>query len=77
MDSTETGSAIDAKITALKLNETYATVAQGAKADSALQSVEAGLGLKVSTKADNKQTIDIDNSVVFVFNCGSATELVD
>lgn len=77
MDSTETGSAIDAKIAALKLNETYATVAQGAKADSALQSVEAGLGLKVSAKADNKQTIDIDNSVVFVFNCGSATELVD
>lgn len=77
MDSTETGSAIDAKIAALKLNETYATVAQGAKADSALQSVEVGDGLKVSAKADNKQKIEIDDSVVFVFNCGSATELVD
>lgn len=55
----------------------YATAAQGAKADSALQSVEAGLGLKVSAKADNKQTIEIDDSVVFVFNCGSASELVD
>lgn len=77
MDSTETGSAIDAKITALKLNETYATVAQGAKADSALQSIEVGDGLKVSAKADNKQKIEIDDSVVFVFNCGSATELVD
>lgn len=77
MDSTETGSAIDAKIAALKLNETYATVAQGAKADSALQSIEVGDGLKVSAKADNKQKIEIDDSVVFVFNCGSATELVD
>ena len=97
MDSTETGSAIDAKISALNLGTTYepigaenrakayadslagnyATAAQGAKADSALQSVEAGLGLKVSEKANNKQTIDIDDSVVFVFNCGSASELVD
>lgn len=77
MDSTETGSAIDAKIAALKLNETYATVAQGAKADSALQNIEVGDGLKVSAKADNKQKIEIDDSVVFVFNCGSATELVD
>lgn len=77
MNSTETGSAIDAKIAALKLNETYATVVQGAKADSALQSIEVGDGLKVSAKADNKQKIEIDDSVVFVFNCGSATELVD
>lgn len=97
MDSTETGSAIDAKISALNLGTTYepigaenrakayadslagnyATTAQGAKADSALQSIEVGLGLKVSEKANNKQTIDIDDSVVFVFNCGSASELVD
>lgn len=97
MDSTETGSAIDAKISALKLATTYepigaenrakaytdslasnyATAAQGAKADSALQSIEAGTGLKVSAKAENKQTIDIDESVVFVFDCGSATKLID
>ena len=55
----------------------YATAAQGAKADTALQSVEAGTGLKVSTKADNKQTIDIDETVVFVFDCGSASKNID
>lgn len=67
----------NAKNYADSLAGNYATAAQGAKADSALQNVEAGLGLKVSAKADNKQTIDIDDSVVFVFNCGSASELVD
>lgn len=67
----------NAKNYADSLAGNYATAAQGAKADSALQSIEAGLGLKVSAKADNKQTIDIDDSVVFVFNCGSASELVD
>ena len=67
----------NAKNYADSLAGNYATAAQGAKADSALQSVEAGLGLKVSAKADNKQTIDIDDSVVFVFNCGSATTLID
>ena len=67
----------NAKNYADSLASNYATAAQGAKADSALQSVEVGLGLKVSAKADNKQTIDIDDSVVFVFNCGSATTLID
>lgn len=50
----------------------YATAAQGAKADSALQSVAAGTGLKVSEKADNSQTIDIDEEVVFILDCGNA-----
>ena len=97
MNSSETSDAIDAKITALNLANTYepkgaesranayadnlagnyATKAQGAKADTALQSVAAGTGLKVSAKASNSQTIEIDDTVVFVFNCGSATELVD
>lgn len=97
MDSSETSSAIDNKITALNLSTTYepigaetrakayadslagnyATAAQGAKADSALQSVEVGTGLKVSAKANNKQTIEIDEAVVFVFNCGNASTLVD
>ena len=97
MDSTETGNAIDAKITALKLADTYepkgaearaksyadglagnyATAAQGAKADSALQEVEVGTGLKVSAKANNKQTIEIDDTVVFVFDCGSASKYID
>ena len=55
----------------------YATAAQGAKADSALQNIEVGTGLKVSEKANNKQTIEIDTDVVFVFKCGSASVLVD
>lgn len=55
----------------------YATAAQGTKADSALQSVEVGTGLKVSEKASNKQTIEIDTDVVFVLNGGSATTLID
>lgn len=95
MNSSETDSAIDAKITALNLGTTYepigaetrakayadglagnyATAAQGAKADSALQEIKTteNGGLKVT----NKNQIDIDENVVFVFNCGSASELVD
>lgn len=55
----------------------YATAAQGTKADSALQSVEVGTGLKVSEKASNKQTIEIDDTVVFVLNGGSASTYID
>nr|DAD78183.1 MAG TPA: hyaluronidase [Siphoviridae sp. ctrgt10] len=40
-------------------------------------SVNAGVGLKVSGTASVTPKIEIDDSVVFVFNCGSATELVD
>lgn len=50
----------------------YATAAQGAKADTALQAItttENG-GLKVT----NNNQIDIDNSITFVFDCGTATE---
>lgn len=47
----------------------YATKEQGEKADSALQSVEVGTGLKVTEKAGNKQTISIDEDVIFVLNC--------
>ena len=66
-----------AKAYADGLAKNYATAAQGAKADSALQSVEVGTGLKVSAKANNKQTIEIDPDVVFVFNCGNASSLID
>ena len=48
----------------------FATAAQGAKADSALQEItttENG-GLKVT----NKNQIDIDETVVFVFDCGDS-----
>lgn len=71
------GAETRAKTYADGLAVNYATAAQGAKADSALQSVEVGTGLKVSEKANNKQTIEIDDTVVFVFNCGNASTLVD
>ena len=38
--------------------------------------VTAGIGLKIST-GTTAPKVEIDDSVVFVFNCGSATELVD
>ena len=64
----------DANAYADSLAGNYATAAQGAKADSALQEVTttANGGLKVT----NKNQIDIDDSVVFVFNCGSSTEVI-
>ena len=63
-----------AKTYADGLASNYATAAQGAKADSALQEItttENG-GLKVT----NKNEIDIDDSVVFVFDCGNATDKI-
>lgn len=92
MDSTETGKAIDDKIAALNLSTTYepigaetrannyadglaknyATAAQGALAASALQSIEAGIGLSVS----NKNKINFDTETIFVFNCGSSTDII-
>ena len=61
--------------TAYQPKGNYATAAQGALADSALQEITttANGGLKVT----NKNHIDIDPDVVFVFNCGSASVLVD
>jgi hypothetical protein len=38
--------------------------------------VTAGVGLKITT-GTTAPKVEIDDSVVFVFNCGSATELVD
>ena len=48
----------------------FATAAQGALADSALQEVKAaaGGGLKVT----NKNEIAIDESIEFIFNCGDS-----
>ena len=43
------------------------------KADSALQEITAGTGLKVSAKANNAQQIDFDETVTFIFNCGGAS----
>lgn len=54
----------------------YATAEQGAKADSAVQTVVGDTGLQ-ATKSGTEVTIGFDPDVVFVFNCGSATEFVD
>lgn len=94
MDATETGNAIDAKIVALNLGTTYepigaetrakayadglagnyATATQGTKADTAVQQIEttANGGLKVT----GKNKIDIDESVLFIFDCGTASKNV-
>ena len=40
-------------------------------------SVSAGTGLKITGTASVSPKVEIDDSVVFVFNCGSATELID
>lgn len=47
-----------------------------ATADTALQNIKAGTGLKVSAKANNEQTVDIDESVIFIFDCGNATDKI-
>lgn len=48
-------------------------------AEAAIQDVAnvANNGLILSKSADNKVSVDWDSNVVFVFNCGSAIELVD
>ena len=75
-DADEVDGQIDAKIEALDLPNIYqakgdyATAAQGAKADTALQEItttENG-GLKVT----DKNKIDIDDTIVFVFDCGNS-----
>jgi hypothetical protein len=57
----------------LALKEETATKDQGAKADTAVQTVTADTGLK-ATRAENSNdvSIAIDDEVVFVFNCGTS-----
>jgi hypothetical protein len=57
----------------------FATSSQGERADSAVQDVTnvANNGLVMSKSADNKVSVDWDPNVVFVFNCGSSSTLVD
>jgi hypothetical protein len=64
-----TGIYAQAKAYADELAGNYATAAQGVKADNALQGVEVGTGLKVTAKANNKQTIAIDEEVIFILDC--------
>lgn len=61
--------ALGLKSAAYTESSAYATKAQGDKADSALQGIEVGLGLTITEKASNKQTISIDDTVVFILNC--------
>ena len=79
-DITKNNGTIDNKIAAYNTSKNFgniithnvaefATSAQGGKADTALQEVEADTGLKVTTKANNKQTISIDTDVVFILDC--------
>lgn len=75
-DSTEVDGQIDAKISALDLANTYqakgnyASAEQGAKADSALQTITttANNGLKVT----NNNNIEIDDTITWVFDCGNS-----
>lgn len=96
MDSTETGTAIDAKITALNLSATYepigaegraktyadslatnyATAAQGAKADTAVQSITTGDGLKASVTDTTSYKIEIDEAVIFILDCGTSNTVM-
>ena len=50
----------------------YASKAQGEAADSALQTISAGTGLKVEAKANNNQEIGFDDTITFIFDCGDA-----
>ena len=47
-----------------------------AAADTAVQSIATGEGLK-ATREGNAVTIGFDPDVVFIFNCGTATTLID
>lgn len=69
INNTSTGILKQAKDYADGLAGNYATDEQGEKADSALQEIEVGTGLKVSTKANNKQTVSIDEDVIFILDC--------
>ena len=48
---------------------------QAAKLESALQSVTAGVGIK-ATKEGTNVSIDFDEDIVFVFDCGTADIIV-
>ena len=72
----EAKTALGLKSAAYTEASAYATAAQGGKADTAVQTVVGDTGLK-ATKSGTEVTIGFDPDVVFVFDCGSATELID
>jgi stress response protein SCP2 len=53
-----------------------ATQASLAKADSALQEVEAGYGITVTKKADGKQEVSLDTVSILIIDCGSAMDVI-
>lgn len=38
--------------------------------------VEAGLGLEITKNDDGNPTIDIDDTVIFIIDCGTSTEVI-
>lgn len=70
----------NAKAYAESLANNYATAEQGAKADSAVQSivVAENEGLKVTRdESSNVVTIGFDPDIVFVFDCGNASNHIN
>ena len=69
----------DISITASQVSDFNAKIeaAPGYNKTGTVTSVSAGTGLKITGTASTTPKVEIDDSVVFVFNCGSATELVD
>lgn len=54
----------------------YATAAQGAKADTAVQSITTGDGLKASVTDNTSYKIEIDEAVVFILDCGTSNTVM-
>lgn len=69
----ETGILAQAKDYADGLADNYATAEQGAKADTAVQTITTGDGLKaIRAEGSNDVKIDIDETVTFIFDCGTS-----
>lgn len=82
-DGKVTATFADINIKASQVSD-FATAAEaqisthtGVDKTGTVTSVSAGTGLKITGTASTTPTVEIDDSVVFVFNCGSATELID
>lgn len=53
----------------------FATSAQGAKADTAIQTITASTGLSVSSDGTSR-TVGFDDTTIFILNGGSSTEVI-
>ena len=53
----------------------FATAEQGGKANTAIQNIVGGIGLKVTVDVEDetKVTVNLDETVIFVFDGGSAS----